>query len=233
MHSHSKLDSFGKDRAKSYDQGNSHLNPIFSNLHYLTTIVLSELPPNSTILCVGVGTGKEIIELAEVFPGFKFVAVDPSESMLGVCHENLQKMNLLDRCELIHGFIQDVPDTENFDASLCLLVLHHVSLNDRAEIYNGISKRLKTSGYFICAEISYDLSSSAFIDIMEKWKSLIRKSGSSEDKIESLPKMMKEHLFIQTPNEVEHLLVANGFKEPVQFFQSLLIRAWYSKKKSS
>lgn len=232
MHNHSKLDSFGKDRANSYDQGNSHLVPILDNLHYMIKIVLSELAPNSKILCVGAGTGSEIIELAAAFPKFTFLAVEPSEAMLEVCREKLQKLNLLDRCELICGNIEDVPDTNDYNAAICLLVLHHTSIEDRTKIVAGISKRLKNLGYFICAEISYDNSSKVFADIIEKWKSLIRKSGAPEDKIQNLPKMMKEHLFVQTPSEIERMLILNGFEEPIQFFQSLLIRAWYSQKKN-
>ncbi|MDO9181003.1 MAG: class I SAM-dependent methyltransferase [Bacteriovorax sp.] len=230
MHSHSKLDSFGKDRAKSYDQSNNHIVPIYENLHYLIKILLSEVAPNSKILCIGVGTGSEIIELAEAFPKFTFVAVDPSESMLEVCREKLKKLNLLDRCELIHGYVEDVQELEGFDGALCLLVLHHTTLEDRTKIITGIFKCLKTTGYFICAEISFDLTSSAFGDIIEKWQSMIRRSGSQEGKIQNLPRMMKEHLFIQAPSEVELILVSSGFLNPIQFFQALLIRAWYARK---
>lgn len=230
MNNHSKLDSFGKDRAKFYDQNNIHLMPIFENLYYLIKILLSEISPNSKILCVGVGTGNEIIELAEAFPKFTFVAVDPSISMLEACQDKLQRLNLLDRCKLIHGYIEDVPETHEFDAALCLLVLHHVSLEDRIKIIAGISKRLKSAGYFIFAEISIDFSTSTFEDIIEKWKSLIRISGSPEEKIQNLPSMMKEHLSIQAPLEVERMLVTCGFSIYVQFFQALLIRAWYARK---
>lgn len=230
MNDHSKLDSFGKDRAKSYDQNNGHMIPIYENLHYLIKILLSELAPQSKILCVGAGTGSEIIELAEAFPTFTFVAVEPSKSMLDVCHEKLQKLNLLNRCELICGYIEDVSETNDFDAALCLLVLHHASLEDRTNIVAGVSKRLKTKGLFICAEISFDLSSNTSDDIMEKWKSMIRRSGASEEKVQNLPRLMKEHLFIQAPSEVEHMLVTNGFSSSIQFFQALLIRAWYARK---
>lgn len=230
MNDHSKLHSFGKDRAKSYDQNNVHLIPIFENLYYLIKILLSEIAPNSKILCVGVGTGNEIIELAEAFPKFTFVAVDPSISMLEVCQEKLQRLNLLDRCKLIHGYVEDVPETHEFDAAICLLVLHHASLDVRIKIIAGIFKRIVTAGYFIFAEISFDSSTSAFEDIIEKWKSLIRISGSPEDKVQNLPRMMREHLSIQAPSEVERMLVASGFSIHVQFFQALLIRAWYARK---
>ena len=158
--------------------------------------------------------------------------MDPSESMLEVCRERLQELNLLDRCELVHGYIQDLPDVEDFDAALCLLVLHHTSKDgkDRNKIIAGIEGRLKPSGYLIAAEISYDLSIGTSQDLMEKWQSMLRRAGSPEEKVQSLPKLMKEHLTILAPAEIEKILLVNKFETPVQFFQSLLIRAWYMRK---
>lgn len=230
MNNHSKFDSFEKERAKSYDQNNSHLRLIFENLHYLIKIILSENSPSSKILCVGVGTGNEIIELAEAFPNFTFVAVDPSLPMLEVCQDKLEKMNLLDRCKLIHGYVEDIPETIDFDAALCLLVLHHTPPDSRIKIIKEVFKRLKSAGHFICAEISFTFSAIMSGDIIEKWKSLIRLSGASEEKAQSLPKMMEKHLFIQTPSEVERIMMDCGFSACTQFFQALLIRAWYARK---
>ncbi len=232
MKNHSKLDSFGRDRAKSYDQSNRHFLPIYENLHYLIKIILGELAPKSKILCVGSGTGTEIISLAKAFPEFSFVAVEPSESMLKVCRERLEGEGLLDRCMLVNGFVSDLGRDKDFDAAICLLVLHHTS-NDGSErlgIVSGISERLKSEGYFINAELSYENDSEISVDLMEKWKSLNRISGAPEEKIKMLPKMMEEHLSIQSPKEVENMLENNGFYSVVQFFQSFLIRAWYAKK---
>ncbi|MNJ94900.1 ubiquinone/menaquinone biosynthesis methyltransferase [compost metagenome] len=231
MHDHSKLDAFGKDRAKSYDQSNTFMAPINANLHHLIKIILSELAPHSKILCVGAGTGTEIIELAEAFPQFTFVAVEPSASMLEVCREKLQKLNLLDRCKLIHGYVQDLPGEDEFDAALCLLVLHHTSKDERPKIIAAIARLLKPQGSFITAELSYDSSSRTSDDMMKKWQVMSRRSGSPEEKVQSLPKMMKEHLSIQSPSEVESMLETNGFATPLQFFQSLLVRAWCAQKK--
>lgn len=225
-----KLDSFGHDRAKSYDQGNAHLAPILENLQYLIHIILNELSPNSKILCVGSGTGREIVDLAESFPHFTFVAIEPSVSMMEVCREKLRERNLLHRCDLIVGDIQQLGATDQFDAAICLLVLHHTSKKGRIDIVDGVIHRLKSSGIFISAELSFDDSLNSHPDLIEKWKTLIRKSGASSEKIESLPRMMKDHLFVHTPAEVEDVLEHHGFFRPVAFFQSLLIRAWYCRK---
>lgn len=221
------------DRARNYDRGNRHLAPLQENLRYLINIVLSDLPSQSRVLCVGVGTGSEIISLAEAFPGFGFVGVEPSGAMLEVCRERLQKLNLLHRCELVHGYVQDVAGQEEFDAALCLLVLHHASKDgsERRGIVSGIAARLKPLARLVSAEISYDRSAETFDEMMAYWKALSRKAGSPEEKIQALPRMMDEHLSVHSPAEAEEALLASGFEAPVRFFQSLLIHAWVSRKR--
>ena len=54
-------------QASSYDQQWSKM-AIKDALYLLTGTVLSELPPKAKILCVGAGTGAEILYLAQKFP---------------------------------------------------------------------------------------------------------------------------------------------------------------------
>lgn len=235
MHNHNQRhprpDAFGKDHARNYDQNNTHLAPINANLHYLIEILLSDLKSKSRILCIGAGTGAEIIALAAAFPTFTFVAVEPSKAMLEVCQERIQSLGLADRCQFVNGFIQDVPEGESFDAALCLLVLHHTSEEERRDIVSGVAKRLKERGYFISSELSADLSANTAENVMENWKSLMRRAGISEEKIQLMPAMMKQHLGIMSPSDYEDLLKKNSFELPIQFFQSFLIRAWYAQKR--
>ena len=71
-------------QASSYDQQWSKMAPINDALHLLTSTVLSQLPPKANILCVGAGTGAEILSLAQKFPEWHFTAVEPSPAMLDV-----------------------------------------------------------------------------------------------------------------------------------------------------
>jgi tRNA (cmo5U34)-methyltransferase len=48
-------------QASSYDQQWSKMAPINDALHLLMSTALSELPPQANILCVGAGTGAEIL----------------------------------------------------------------------------------------------------------------------------------------------------------------------------
>ena len=171
------------------------------------------------------------MELAQAFPSCRFTGVDPSAWMLDVCRKRLHQAGLLTRCELYHGYLSDFPKIEQFDAILCLLVAHFLKdSQERQALFNGMTTRLKVTGYVIHAEISYDLSAMEFPDIGEKWKALHRVAGASEERVANILKTLQEDVAVLPPASTEHLFRNSGLPMPIPFFQSLLIRAWYAQK---
>ena len=120
-------DFFNKEAAQNYDSKNSKLNRISDTLHFLTSLVLTDVPPKARVLCVGVGTGAELLALARIYPEWTFVGLDPSQEMLNVCRERVKAEGLESRCELFHGLIQDLPSQAPFDAVLSILVAHFIN----------------------------------------------------------------------------------------------------------
>lgn len=221
---------FTKDVSASYDAKNRNLAPIVDNLHFLIRLVLKDLPRNARILCVGVGTGAEILSLSGEYPEWSFVGVEPSSPMLDVCRERLRDAGVLNRCELIHGYVQDAPAGENFDAVLSILVAHFVKRAERPDFYRNIQERLKTDGYFISAEISCDLDSDEFPLMLENWKHIQKLMGAAPEQLESLASMLRETLPVLSPTETETLIRASGIPIPVRFYQAFMISGWYGKK---
>jgi tRNA (cmo5U34)-methyltransferase len=78
---------FDQERASSYDKRFAKLAPMRDALHLLIHMVLAELPAHARILCVGVGTGSELLALAHAFPQWRFTAVDPAAPMLDICRQ--------------------------------------------------------------------------------------------------------------------------------------------------
>lgn len=68
---------FDKQASETYDQRIKPIAPIIDNLHFLIRLILKDLPSDAHILCVGVGTGTEILELAQAFPYWRFTGIDP------------------------------------------------------------------------------------------------------------------------------------------------------------
>ena len=67
MQNHEQAVVFDEERAATYDERFSKLAPLRDTLHLLTRLILADLPVNSRILCIGVGTGLELIYLALEF----------------------------------------------------------------------------------------------------------------------------------------------------------------------
>lgn len=223
-------DYFTKEASRSYDEKNSKLAHIADTMHFLTRLVLKDLPATSRVLCVGVGTGAEILALANQYPEWSFVGVDPSASMLEVCRERLEQAGIMNRTELIEGYVHDVPAGENFDAVLSILVGHFVKKEERLHFYQNMFDRLKSGGYLVNTEISFDLDSEEFPLMLKNWEQVQSLMGATQESINTLPHVLKDMLTVLAPSEVEALLRAGGLHIPVRFFQAFMIAGWYGKK---
>jgi tRNA (cmo5U34)-methyltransferase len=93
-----ELKALFDQQAPSYDQPWSTLAALRDGLHLLMSSVLSELPVSARVLCVGAGTGAEIIYLAGRFPQWTFAVVEPSTEILKVCRQRAEAHGLTSRC---------------------------------------------------------------------------------------------------------------------------------------
>lgn len=220
-------DFFNKNAAQTYDERNQRLAPIADNMHFLIRLILKNLPAKSRVLCIGVGTGAEILSLAQEYPTWNFVGVDPSSEMLEICRNNLEKAGILNRCQLINGYVQDVISEKEFDAILSVLVGHFIKKEDRPTFYQAVYQRLRKGGYFINTEISFDLNSKEFSSMLKNWERVQDLMGANPTSLKTLPTTLKNILTVLPPAEVEKLMDTNGLNLPIRFFQAFMINGWY------
>lgn len=218
------------EAAKAYDEKNRQLAPIADNMHFLIRLILRHAPVQSRVLCVGVGTGAEILSLAKAFPNWTFLGVDPSIGMLNVCRERLEEAGVLNRCELIQGYVHDLQSNDRFDVALSILVAHFVKREDRFNFYQAMTNRLNTGGYLINTEISYELNSPEFPMMLKNWEAVQTLMGATPESIANLTTVLREMLSIISPSETENLLKQCGLSVPIRFFQAFMISGWYSIK---
>lgn len=221
---------FDEDMAKRYDERNSKFAPISDCLHFLTRLVLDKLPAKAHVLCVGVGTGAELLMLAQARPEWTFVGVDPSLPMVEVCRQRAAKAGIADRCELVQGYVQDLSAKAEFDAALSFLVAHFVPRAERIGFIQNMTKRLRPGGHLVTAEISYDLDSNEYPAMLENWTSMQGLTGGNAESLASLPKILKETLSVLSPSETERIWREAGITCPIRFFQALMIHGWHGKK---
>ena len=218
-------------QASSYDQQWSQMAPINSALHLLTGAVLSKLPATANILCVGSGTGAEILYLAQKFPGWRFTAVEPSTAMLGVFRQKAQEHGILARCVLHSGYLESLSSNETFDAATAFLVSQFIlDRGLRSEFFRRIASLLRPHGTLVCSDLAGDMHSSDSQNLLEVWFQLMRDSSISLEDIERLRKAYTSDVAVLPPHDVRDIIMRGGFESPMPFFQVGMIHAWYAKQ---
>ena len=154
---------FDQKCASGYDQQWSKMAPLRDALHLLIGAILSELRTDARILCVGAGTGPELLYLAERFPGWRFVAIEPSPPMLDVCRRKAEECGIATRCEFHEGYLESLPPSEAFDAATSLLVSQFILDSDvRSGFFRGIADRLRVGGFLVNSDLSSDANPAAY-----------------------------------------------------------------------
>jgi tRNA (cmo5U34)-methyltransferase len=225
---------FDQERAASYEKRFAKLAPMRDAIHLCIRLVLCELPANARILCVGVGTGAELISLAQAFPEWQFTAVDPAAPMLNICRGWAGEFGIASRCTFHEGYLDSLPASHAFDAATCLLVSHFfVQQDERRDFFSQIAARLRPGGYLVSSDLASDMSSSAYKSLLEVWLRMLRYSEAPEEEIEKFLAAYGRDVAVLPPPEVESIIASGGFDTPVLFFQSLLIHAWYARRTPS
>jgi len=223
---------FDEDRAATYDQRAARIAPLRDALHLLTRLLLSGLRVDARILCVGVGTGLELIYLAQEFPHWQFVAVEPAPAMLVTCRQKAEAHGVASRCTWHEGYLDTLPASEPFDAATCFLVSHFFMQADaRRDFFGQIATRLRPGGYLVNADLASDRSGAAYQGLRHVWTSMLK---YAEYPAEDIDKFLASHdrdVAVLPPHEVASIIESAGFDTPVLFMQTLFIHAWYAMRR--
>ncbi len=224
---------FDEERASTYDERAAKLAPLRDTLHLLTRLILSELPANARILCVGVGTGLELIYLAQEFPQWQFTAVEPASAMLDLCRQKAETSGFASRCTWHEGYLDSLPISAPFDGATCLLVSHFLMQpEERRKFFSQIASRLRHQGYLVSADVASDMSTSDYQSLREIWTRMLKYATYPDKDVEEFLAAYGRDVAVLPPDEVSSIIASSGFDSPVLFLQTLLIRAWYARRTS-
>lgn len=222
---------FDKQRAFTYDTRAAKVAPFRDALHLLIRLTLSELPANARILCVGVGTGLELIYLAQEFPQWQFTAVEPATAMLDTCRQKAEVAEVGARCTWHEGYLDSLPASASFDAATCLLVSHFfMQREERRKFFSQIAARLHPQGYLVSADLAADMSTSAYRNLREILTRMLKYAGYPDEDVEQFLAAHGQDAAVLPADEVEAIIASSGFDAPVLFLQTLFIHAWYARR---
>ena len=200
-------------------------------LHLLASAVLADLPAKARILCVGAGTGHELLYLAQKFPEWRFAVVEPSAPMLEICRQKAEACGITARCVFHEGYLESLPPSAAFDAATSLLVSQFILEPDaRAGFFRSIAERLQPGGYLVTADLASDTASAHYQSLLEVWIRLMRETGSAPEQLARMRVTYGRDVAVLPLERVSAIIASGGFELPVLFLQTGLIHAWYAQR---
>jgi tRNA (cmo5U34)-methyltransferase len=210
--------------AAKYADGPRRFVPGLDGLHRMCGILLRErAPENAHVLVVGAGGGLELKVLAETYPGWTFVGVDPAAEMLRAAERTLGDLNA--RVELVHGYVEDVANG-NFDAATCLLTLHFLGHEPRRRTAAEIRARMKPGAPFVAAHGSFPQGAVEREAWLDRYAAYAVASGVEPDQALTARNAVSASVNMMAPEYDEAILREAGFKDVALFYAAFTWRGW-------
>ncbi|HEC87655.1 MAG TPA: class I SAM-dependent methyltransferase [Thermoplasmatales archaeon] len=179
-------------------------------------IDLCDLKQEMNILDVGTGTGLTSIAIAKALScKCKIFAIEPVEEMIGKAKRNIQQEGVEECIHIRRGVGESLPcNDENFDLITCTFAIRHM---DVMKAISEFKRVLKRDGKIVVADIcapekwrsipgriitpfmqfmvsrKYKGEMKSKVLTVEEWKTLLKKSGLTLDKIIEFPGKREPH----------------------------------------
>ena len=229
-----ELESTFDQMAAGYDQQWARLAAFPEGLHLLVDAAFSRLPDDARLLCVGAGTGAEIHHFAQRFPGWRFVAVEPSAGMVEAARKPAAQHGYLDRCTFHTGYLESLPEGPPFDVATSFLVSQFLlDPEERTAFFRAIAERLKPGGLLASSDLALDPDAPGHADLLEVWMRTLAGAELAPERQQQMRAAYARDVAIRPPREVAALIASAGFEPPVQLYQAGLIHAWYSQRRAA
>lgn len=213
--------------AGAYDSRIRTLVPGYDTLHALTAaLVDAQLPQQARVLCVGAGTGEELVRLAASRPDWQFTATDPAPAMLELARARADRAGLTRRTTFHAGAVETLPAGAPYNAATLILVLHF--LTDpaaRAALLKAIAARLQAGAPLLLALIHAG-PGAHHNALLAGWKQWQIGNGADPTRAGAAMDARLAETALLSETEIAAELQAAGFAAPTRYFGAFLVGAW-------
>lgn len=113
------------------------------------------LESGGTLLEVGIGTGRHLIQMAKAFPKSLCIGVDIDPTGLKAARDAIDVAGFADRVDLIEGDLCEVILPSSADAVVMIEVLHEIAPIIRQQVVDGCYRALRPGGWFLIIDETY------------------------------------------------------------------------------
>lgn len=207
-----------------YIDGPPRFVPGFVDMQRMACVLLAERAPvDARVLVLGAGGGLELKAFAGRQPGWTFDGVDPSAPMLALARQTAAGHD--DRIRLHEGFIDAAP-AGPFDAAACLLTMHFMAAQARADALRAIHARLRPGSPFVVMHLSAGRDDADRLRWLARDAQFAIAGGVETDMARQRAEVMARDLHVLTPAQDEALLHAAGFGDIGVFYVGGAFRGW-------
>lgn len=113
------------------------------------------LDAGGTILEVGCGTGRHLLQIAKSFPDASCIGVDIDPTGLKAAAQAIEKAGIADRVRLVAGTLDDAAVDATADAVVMIEVLHEIAPDIRQSVIDGCYRALRPKGWLLIVDETY------------------------------------------------------------------------------
>lgn len=217
---------FTPEMAAQYDARFKPLAGLKDALHLVLRGAFAGLPDEARILCVGAGTGAELLALAAVQPGWRFTVVEPAEGMLAICRQRADAAGIGHRCTFHGGFLESLSPGDAHDAATAILVSQFLlDPAERRAFYRQISDRLAAGGALVSTDLVVDDPRD-----WDTWLGMMALLGMDGGKQQKYRTQVEEKVALPTAEGMRRILSDAGFEAPLPIYQAGMMHAHIARK---
>jgi len=113
------------------------------------------LDAGGTILEVGCGSGRHLLQIAKSFPNASCVGVDIDPTGLKAATQAIEKAGIADRVRLVAGSIDEATPAASTDAVVMIEVLHEIAPDIRQSVIDDCYRALRPKGWLLIVDETY------------------------------------------------------------------------------
>lgn len=114
-----------------------------------------KLDAGGSVLEVGCGAGRHLLQLAKAFPMAHCIGVDIDPTGLGAARAAVTEAGVADRVLLIEGDLTTEVEEQSVDAVVMIEVLHEIDKSIRQHVINGCHRVLRPGGWLLIIDETY------------------------------------------------------------------------------